>query len=181
MSSDVFIISSARDPGPAAAIRQAIDLAGLSPARIQDVVFGLHGASADLGSITNAAGLTCPFVGVSSDLRALSFSAASVLSDDANLAVVIGLAPDDCAAILVASPETVGLLNLLPRARLAARALAGPDAALRLAGLASSDVQLCKDGDSLILLHELLDDLESQSARWGLISSPDISLLLERL
>jgi hypothetical protein len=186
MSSDVFIISSACDPDPAAAIQHAVDLAGVSPSRIQDALFGLDLSSSSLdldsmGQAVHAAGLTCPLVAVSSPLRALSFSAASILSDDAALSLVVGAEGDGCAAILLASPETVGLLNLLPPARLAARSLSGPDATLRLASLTSADVPLCKEGDSLILLHGLLAELESQSIRWALLSSSDLSILIERI
>jgi hypothetical protein len=185
MSSDVFIIFSACDPDPAVAIQHAVELAGVSPSRIQDAVFGLDvsSASLDLDSMSravHAADLTCPVVAVSSPLRALSFSAASILSDDAALIVVVGAEADGCAAILLASPETVGLLNLLPPAHVAARSLSGPDAALRLASLTSAEVPLCKQGDSLILLHGLLADLESGSARWALLSSSDLSILIER-
>ncbi len=183
MSSDVFIISSARDPDPAVAIRHAVELAGISASRIWDAVFSLGSAFASLhlDSITQAAGLTCPSVAVSSALRALSFSAASILSDDAALTVVVSMEADGCTAILLASPESVGLLNLLPPARLAARSLSAPESALRLAGLTSADVQLCKEGDSLILLHDLLGELESRSERWGLLSSSDQSVLIERI
>lgn len=183
MSSDVFVLSSARDPSASTAIRRAAELAGVSLSRIQDAVFGLKPASSfpDLESISRSAGLTCPSVGVSSSLRALAFSADSILSDDAGLTVVIGLTVDECVAVLLASPETVGRLNLLPPARLAARSLNGAEPALRLAGINSSDVQICKDGDSFILLHALFDELESQTARWGLISSANLTLLIERI
>ncbi len=76
----------------------------------------------------------------------------------------------------------VGRLNLLPRARVAARSLAGPDPALRIAGLASADVEISKAGKyGASLAHELLDELEARSARWGLISAADSVLLIERI
>jgi hypothetical protein len=185
MSSDVFIISSTCDPDPAVAIQHAVELAGVSPSRIQDAMFGLDlsSASLDLDSMSqaiHAAGLTCALVAVSSPLRALSFAAASILSDDAALSVVVGAEGDGCAAILLASPEIVGLLNLLPSAHVAARSLSGAEAALRLASLTSADVPLCKEGDSLILLHGLLAEFESGSTRWALLSSSDLSILIER-
>ncbi len=184
MSSDVFIISSARHLSAPVAIRQAVELAGLSPSRIQDAVFGFDGSSAfpDLDSITRGADLTCPSVGVSSSLRALFFAADSILSDDVELAVVTGLDADSSTSFLLASPEMVGRLNLLPRARLAARSLAGPEPALRLAGLASTDVDVSKTGDhGALLVIELLNELEAQSARWGLLSASTVVLLLERI
>jgi acetyl-CoA acetyltransferase len=184
MSSDVFIISSARNPAAPVAIRQAVELAGLSPSRIQDVVFGFDQSSSipDLDSISRASGLACPSVGVSSSLRALFFAADSILSDDVELAVVTGLDADSSTAFLLASPEMVGRLNLLPRARIAAHSLAGPEPALRLAGLASADVEISKSGErGAALASELLDELETQSARWGLISVSTVVLLLERI
>ena len=184
MSSDAFIISVARDPSASAAIRQAVELGGLTPARIQDAIFGFDGASAfpDLDAITRAADLTCPSVGVSPSLRALFFAVDSILSDDVELAVVAVLAADSCTAFLLASPEMVGRLNLLPRARLAARSLSGPDPALRLAGLAPAEVDITKTGERGALpAGELLDALETQSARWGLLSVATVSLLLERI
>jgi hypothetical protein len=183
MSSDVFIIAAARAPGAPAAIRRALELAGVAPARVQDAIFGL-GASPvvdDLEAIARSAGLACPTVGVSSPLRALSFGAASILGDDAALAVVVGLDAPDCAAVLLSAPEPVGLLNLLPRARLAARSLAGTEAVLRLAGITAADLGLTRDGDSLSCLPDLLDELESQSAPWALLRSPELALLIERL
>jgi hypothetical protein len=183
MSSDVFIISSACDPAPPAVLRQAVERAGVSLSRVQDVTFGLDGASPpDLDSLTRAAGLACPSVGVSSSMRALFFAAAAILSDDIQLGLVAGLQPEACAAFLLASPEMVGLLNLLPRARLAARSLAGPDAALVSAGLAAGDIQLAKTGDhAALLLNELLGELESQSARWGMLTVSPSVLLVERI
>ncbi len=62
------------------------------------------------------------------------------------------------------------------------RSLAGPDPALRIAGLASADVEISKTGKyGASLAHELLDELEARSARWGLISAADSVLLIERI
>ncbi len=184
MSSDVFVISTAHDASTAAAVRQAVELAGLTVDRVQDVIFGFDGSTTfpDLAAITRAADLICPSVGVSSSLRALFFAADSILCDDAELVIVIGLHADSSAAFLLASPEMVGRLNLLPRARLAARSLAGPEPALRLAGLASTEVEISKTGeDGAFLAHELLDELEARSARWGLVSAAESVLLIERI
>ena len=77
MSSDAFIISTSRDANPTTAIRQAVELGGVSLSRVQDAIFGLDGAAApDTGAITRAAGLDCPSVAVSSSMRALFFAAA---------------------------------------------------------------------------------------------------------
>jgi hypothetical protein len=76
----------------------------------------------------------------------------------------------------------VGRLNLLPRARIAARSLAGKGAALRQAELAPEDVELSKEGPhAVLLLNELLEELEAASARWGLVSEDAMAVLVERL
>jgi hypothetical protein len=184
MASDVFVISSACDSSALTTIRHAVELAGVNPARVRDAVFGFDGflSLPDLDSITRDAGLACPSVAVSSSLRALFFSAASILSDDVDLAVAIGLYPEACAALVLASPESVGLLNLLPRARLAARSLTGAEPAHLLTGLTSDDVQIRKDGErGALLVSELLEELESQSARWGTVTVAALTLLVERI
>ncbi len=184
MSSDVFIISSVHDPSPAAAIRAAVELAGVSPSQLEDAVFGLDGISTlpDLDAIARAGGLVSPSAGVSSSLRALFFLSASILSGDTYLAVVSGLQPDGCTALVMASPEAVGRLNLLPRARLAARSLAGAEPALRVAGLASADIEVCKEGEhAAALLHELLDELDARPARWGTVTVKEATMIVERL
>ncbi len=185
MSSDVFIISSARGPDPAAAIREATEIAGLSPRYVQDAVFGLDApatARPDPDATLLAVGLTCPWARVFTSLRAIFFSAASILSDDAELLVVIGLDAETCTAFLLASPEAVGRLNLLPCARLAARSLTEPEAAYRLAGLTSADVQVSRKGDRAApLLHDLLNELESSGSRWGMVFAGEAVLLIERI
>ena len=183
MSSDVFIISTSRSSQATAAIREAVAQGGVPSGRIQDAIFASQASSflTDLDRITRDAGLTCAAVGVSSGLRALAFASTSILGDDANLIVVIGMEADQVTAILLASAEAVGLLNLLPQGRVAARSLAGSGPALQAAGLAANDVSLCKEGDDLSLLHDLLAEVESQSGRWGMISSPDITILVERI
>jgi hypothetical protein len=185
MSSDVFIISCARGPNPAAAIRQAAEIAGVSPRHVQDVVFGLDdpaSARPDIDGILLAAGLTCPWARVFTSLRAIFFAAASIQSDDAELLVVIGLDGESSTAFLLASPEAVGRLNLLPCARLAARSLAGSEAALRLAGLTAADVQASKHGERAApLLYDLLNELESSASRWGIVAVGNAALLIERV
>ena len=184
MSSDVFVISSAHDPDAPGAIREAVELAGVSLSQVQDAVFGLDGLSTlpGLDALLHAAGLSCRAAGVFSSLRAIFFEAAFVLSDDVDLVVVSGLEPHECTAFVLASPEAVGRLNLLPRLRLAARSLTGPDPALRAAGLASGDVEICKEGEhAASLLGELMEELEAGPARWGMLSVAEAVMLVERI
>lgn len=184
MSSDVFIISSVRDDGAPGAIRQALELAGVGPARIQDVLFGLDGSASlpDLAAVIRAAGLECPFASVMSSLRSIGFAAASILGDDAELLVVAGLQPDACTALVLASPEAVGRLNLMPRARLAARSLAGSEPALRAVELTAVDIEICMEGEhAAALLHELLDELDARPARWGMVKVGPATIIVERI
>ncbi len=165
-------------------MREAVKLAGVSASRGQDVVFGLYGLSAmpDLEAIARAAGLSCPVAAALPSLRALFFAAASMLSDDAELSLVVGLQPNGATAFVLASPEAVGRLNLLPRARVAARSLGGAEAGLRVAGLAAADVEICQDGEPAAAgLYELLEELEAKPARWGMLSSGQTVILVERL
>ncbi len=184
MSSEVFIISSAQDPAAPLAIRQAADAAGVKPPLIQDAVVGmdLPAPWPDAQSLCRTTGLECPSASVLSSLRSIYFCAATILSEDIDLAVVAGLSEEGCTAFVFASAEAVGRLNLLPRARLGARSLTGAEAALRFAGIASDDVALSRQGDhAASLLHELLDELEASSARWGMLTVGDAALLVERL
>ncbi len=165
-------------------MREAVKLAGVSASRVQDVVFGLDDLSAnpDLEAIARAAGLICPVAATFPGLRALLFAASFMLSDGAELSLVVGLQPDGGTAFVLASPEAVGRLNLLPRARVAARSLAGAEAALRAAGLAAADVEICKDGEpATARLYELLEGLEAKPARWGMLSSGEAVILMERV
>ncbi len=184
MSSDVFIISAVLDADTPTAIRRAVALAGIGAAHVHDVVFGLDdsGALPNTGSVVHAAGLSCPAACIWPSLRAVFFAAASVLSDDVEVSLVIGLDGETSIAIVVASSEAVGRLNLMPRARLAARSLAGAERAFQAEGVTSSDVEITKTGGAAMRsLYELLDELESKAARWGLISSGETCLLVERV
>ncbi len=185
MSSDVFIISAARKPQGPAALQQAVDLAGVHAAQIQDVVFGLDSAVARpaLDAILHAAGLACPTASVSPGLRALAFAAASILSDDVQLSLAVGLGHDSAVALVLASAEAVGRLNLLPRARIAMRSLAGQEAALRQASLPAEELEITKEADrgALLVVNDLLDELDSTSSRWGLVSEGETAVLIERL
>ena len=72
--------------------------------------------------------------------------------------------------------------NLLPRARLAARSLNGIESALRVAELELKDVTITKNGkNGAVLIKETLDELEEQSARWGMVTMNELALLIERL
>ncbi len=105
-----------------------------------------------------------------------------MLGDDVDISLVVGLDGGSGSALVLASPEAVGRLNLLPRARIAARSLAGTDPALRAAGLAPDDVEIHTDGkDAALLLHELLDTLEARSARWGMLTVGEAVILVERV
>ena len=184
MSSDIFIISAARDADTPTGIGQAIDSAGLRASQIQDAVFGLDDSSAmpDTGPAMRAAGLSCPAVCIAPSLRAIFFAAASILSDDVELSLVIGLGSGTSLAFILASPEAVGRLNLLPCARIAARSLAGLEPALRTAGVTSSDIDITKTGEHVaLLLYELLEELDAKMARWGLLSGGEATMLVERV
>jgi hypothetical protein len=184
MDRDVFILSAATAAEPAGAIRQAFENIDLKPSRVQDAVFGLENSTSiqNVEHIVEAAGLACPAVVVSSGLRAVFFAGQSILSDDMDIAVVIGLGENTSTALLLVSPDAVGRYNLLPRARLAARSLAGADPALRAAGLASGDIAIFKPGESGVWsIKELLEELEQRQVQWGMVSAGNFALLLERI
>lgn len=184
MSSDVFIVSGVSDATAPLAIRQVIQLAGVSPSRVQDAVFGVDGSYAlpDMQPIVRDSGLSCPAASVLTSLRAIFFAAASMLSDDTELSVVIGLGSDASTAFVLASPEAVGRMNLLPRARIAARSLAGPEPALQAAGVTAADIEITKSGEQAgSLLHELMDELEAKACRWGMLQVGTALILVERV
>lgn len=184
MSSDAFIISTAHNADPSSAIQEAINSAGLQPSRIQDLIWGLDRIprSSEAEAISIDAGLACPSVRVSSSLRAVFFAAESILAGDVEVVLAAGIDGKSCSALLLASPEAVGRLNLLPRARLAARSLDGQDSALRSAGIGPNDVALVRKGtNAASLLIDLLENLESTQANWGLIAAESTVLLVERI
>jgi hypothetical protein len=83
---------------------------------------------------------------------------------------------------MLASPDAVGRYNLLPRARLATRSLAGTDSALRSAGLVSDDIAIFKTGENgPLAVKELLEELEQRQVQWGMVSTGDLALLVERI
>jgi hypothetical protein len=70
----------------------------------------------------------------------------------------------------------------MPRARLAARSLNGIESALRAAELESKDVTITKNGENgAVLIKETLDELEGQSAHWGMVTMNELALLIERI
>ena len=189
--SDVFIISVVSNTDSAEAIRQAIQNAGANSLRVQDVIFGLESGrflpyheprSIDTEKILSASSLTCSAATVSSSLRATFFAAQSILSFDVDVVIVVGMETNASTALLLASPDAVGRWNLMPRARLAARSLNGIESALRAAEIELKDVTIVKDGKyGALLIKELLDELEEQSARWGMVTVNELVLLIERI
>jgi acetyl-CoA acetyltransferase len=181
--SDVFVISAVSNTDSAQVIRQAVQSAGADSLRVQDVIFGLdEPRSTDTEKILSASGLTCSTTTVSSSLRATFFAAQSILSLDVDVVIVIGVEANASIALLLASPDAVGRWNLMPRARLAARSLNGADSALRTAELESKDIVIIKDGKhGAAIIKELLDELEQKSARWGIVTTKELALLIERI
>jgi len=181
--SDVFIISAVSNTDSVQAIRQAIQNAGADSLRVQDVIFGSDGSrSIDVEKILSASNLTCSAATVSSSLRATFFAAQSILSFDAEVVIVIGIETNSSTAILLASPDAVGRWNLMPCARLAARSLTGINSAFRTAELESKDVTVIKDGKyGTMLIKEVLDELEQNSGRWGMVTTNELALLIERI
>ena len=184
MSSDVFIISAAQDANAPKAIQKAVELAGVHPAEVHDALFGLDGSSAfeNVEALVLAAGLSCPSACVSSSLRAVFFAAASILGDDTQLSVVSALGSDPSTALVLASPESVGRMNLLPRARIAARSLVGVQPTLQAAGITDTDLEIIKRGEqAAYLLYDLLDELEAKPARWGMVQVGEALMIVERV
>ena len=181
--SDVFIISVVQHTNPSKAIDQAIANAGINSIRVQDVIFGLdESLTVNTDKILSASNLTCSAATVSSSLRATFFAAQSILSFDVDLVVVIGMENTTSTVILLASPDAVGRWNLLPRARLGARSLNGIESALRAAEIEPKDVTITKNGkNGAVLIKEILDELEEQSTRWGMITVNELALLIERI
>ena len=181
--SDVFIISVVHHAHPSEAIRQAIDKAEVDASRVRDVIFGLDEShSIDADEILNASALTCSRAVVKSSLRAVFFAAQSVLSGDADVVVVLGMGEAGSTGILLASPDAVGRWNLMPCARLAVRSLTGMESALRAAGIELKDVSIIQDGkNGAALIRDVLEALEQQSARWGLVTEGELALLIERI
>ena len=181
--SDVFVISIFQSANPSEAIRQVIDDAGIDSSRVQDVIFGLDESMLiHADKILSASSLTCSAATVSSSLRATFFAAQSILSFDADVLIVVGIETLVSTAILLASPDAVGRWNLTPRARLAVRSLNGIESTLKATEIELKDVTITKDGKSgAALIKETIDELETQSARWGMVTMNELALLIERI
>jgi hypothetical protein len=180
---DVFIISIVQSANPSEAIKEAIANAGINSVHVQDVIFGLdESRPIDIEKIISASGLTCSAATVSSSLRATFFAAQSILSFDVDVVIAVGVETNTSTALLLASPDAVGRWNLMPRACLGARSLNGIKSALRAAELESKDVTITRNGkNSAVLIKETLDELEEQSARWGMVTMNELALLIERI
>jgi hypothetical protein len=181
--SDVFIISIVQRANPSEAITEAIANAGINSARVQDVIFGWdEPLEINSDKILSASNLTCSTAIVSSSLRAAFFATQSILSLDVDVVIVVGIETNVSTAILLASPDVVGRWNLMPRARLAVRSLNGTESALRAAEIELKDVTITKNGkNGAVLIKETLDELEEQSARWGMVTENELALLIERI
>ena len=184
MDRDVFILSAATAVEPADAIHLALENIDINPSRVQDAIFSSNDSTSvpNIEHIVNKAGLTCPAVLVgSSGLRAIFFASQSILSGDLDM-VLVALGENASTALLLVSPDAVGRYNLMPRARLAARSLAGTDSALRAAGIASDDIAVSRTGESGTLsIKELVEELEQHQAQWGMVSADSFALLVERI
>ena len=184
MDRDVFILSINSDAGSAGAIRKTLEDGAINPARVQDIVFGLEDSTylPNVEGLVHDTGLNCPFVFVSSSMRAIFFSAQSILSGDLDIVLVASMGEAASTALLLVSPDAVGRYNLMPRARLAARSLAGTDSALRAAGIAADDLAVSLTAESgVLLVKELLEELEQSQTRWGMVSIGNSALLVERI
>jgi len=181
--SDVFIVSIMQHPDPSDAVRQAIGKAGVNASRVQDVVFGLDKPhSIETNKILSTSALNCSTAVVTPGLRSAFFAAQSILAGDADVVIVLGLGDDVPTAILLASPDAVGRWNLMPGARLAARSLTGAASALRTADIELKDVSITRDGSNgVTLIKEALDELEQKSLQWGMVTSGNLALLIERI
>jgi hypothetical protein len=160
-----------------------VQAAGVKAERVQDAIFGPEPEKSitDLIRAVRMAGLACPAVSVSSSMRAIFLAAQSILSGDVELVVVVDGDAGRSNALLLSAPEPVGRWNLMPRARLAARSLTGVEAALQVAGISAGEVTVSRDGDSLVLASEVIDELERGQATWGMVTAGQLALLIERI
>lgn len=182
-SNDVFIVSASCAVDPAQALRQAMKASGVNPARVQDFIFG-----ADMPVLINPEELAretmmnCPVAMVSSSIRALFFATQSILCQDADLVLVGGGQGGQSAGLLLASPASVGVYNLMPLARVDARSLISAEHAFKKAGCPIEEVTVRLSGTCgvLVLVH-LIEQLQEQKASWGLAQVGKAALLLERI
>src|SRR5512135_1867897 len=179
MSSEAFVLSSIRNPDPVEAISLAVERSEVPPRRIQDALFGFERSftAPSLQDTVRKAGLACPAVSVSSSMRAIFFGTQSLLNDGIELILVAGVDARGTSALVLAGSEAIGRWNLVPRARLAARSLQGAEAALRQADLKSEELTVAKQSESgARLVCDLLDELDTRQARWGMASCGELAL-----
>lgn len=182
-SRDVFIVAIASAANPAEALGLAIKESGVNPARVQDFIFGADSPilfrQDDLASELR---MNCPMVIVSSSLRALCFATQSILTEDADLILVGGSDGEHAAALLLASPASIGIYNLTPLARLDARSLTSVDQALKKASLDSEDIQIKLQGTCGVLLAvQVIEQLQKNKASWGLAQVEKAVILIESI
>ncbi len=184
MSSEVFLLSCIRHTDPAEAIRLAVQRAEIPAKQVKDALFGFERSftAPGLQDTARKAGLNCPVVSISSSMRAIFFGAQSILGDGVEAIVVAGVDGRGTCALVLVGPEAMGRWNLVPRARIAARSMEGVDAALRQADIKAEDVAVLEqDSGGARLVSDVLDELETRKARWGLVTTGEMSLLLERV
>lgn len=184
MSSEAFVLSSVRNVDPAEAIRLAVERAEVDPKRVQDALIGFERSftAPGLQDTVRKAGLACPAVSVSSSMRAIFFGSQSILHDAIGLVVVAGVDGRGTSALVLAGSEAIGRWNLTPQARIAARSLQGEEAALRQAEIKPEDLAVMKQSEAgARLVCEVLDELETRQAHWGLVCAGELALVLERV
>ncbi len=184
MSSEAFVLSSIRNPDPVEAIRLAVERSEVPPRRIQDALIGFERSftAPSLQETVRKAGLACPAVSVSSSMRAVFFGTQSLLSDGMEAIVVAGVDGRGTSALVLVGPEVIGRWNLIPKARVAARSLLGAEAALRQAEIKAEELAVSKQSENgARLVCDVLDELETRKARWGMALSGELALLVERL
>ncbi len=183
-SRDVFVVAASCAADPAEALRQAIKESGVNPARMQDLIFGMDRPALmrNPDELAREILVNCPVVMISSSIRAIFFAAQSILCEDTDLILVGGGENGQSAALLLASPASVGIYNLTPLARLDARSLTGVEHVLKKAGLAIEDVQVKLDGICGVLVTvQVIEQLQEQKVAWGLASVGKPAVLIERI
>jgi acetyl-CoA acetyltransferase len=155
----------------------------VNPARVQDFIFGADRPTLiSMDELAHEALINAPLALVSSSLRALFFAAQAILCEDADLILIGGVQGGQSAAMLLASPVSVGIYNLTPLARIDARSLTSAERVLKKAQLASEDVNIQLDGTCGVLLAvQLIQQLHKQKAAWGLANIGTAAILMERI
>lgn len=177
---DCFIVSAASGTDPAAVIGEALRAAGIVAEQVDAAVVSVDPSAGD-----RATGLVQQFGGsatavlVLGGLQALITAAQAISAGDAHALLVSEKRSGEICVLALASPDAIGKLNLMPRARIAGRSLTGLSAALKAAEIESAE--LAVDGVSLDVARKLLDQLDGANAQWGCIRSGKLALVLERL